>query len=325
MNWKLRCMVIDDEPLAVELMESYVRKTPFLELVGSCGSGTAAFTALRRQTVDLLFCDIQMPGLSGMELSRMLPAQTRVIFTTAFPQYAVEGFRVQAMDYLLKPISYNDFLTAANKALAWFDLKRRAEQSLHSGAESPAGASGLSAAAETESGGNASQSVGTAAPAGAAGAAGAAGESPAVQGGGQEGSQGSGQRATQGTGPAGRFGDDLRQSLFVKTEYRLQQIPLERILYIEGLKDYVKIHVEGEAHPVVSLLSLKSLEEQLPADRFIRVHRSYIVQPSKIHTIERNRIRFDRERIPISENYRQPFYDFLARHALLPGGIPGKE
>lgn len=292
MNWKLRCMVIDDEPLAVELMESYVRKTPFLELAGSCGSGTAAFTALRRQPVDLLFCDIQMPGLSGMELSRMLPAQTRVIFTTAFPQYAVEGFRVQAMDYLLKPISYNDFLTAANKALAWFDLKRRAEQSLHSGA---------------------------------AGAAGAAGESPAVQGGGQEGAQGSGQRATQGTGPAGRFGDDLRQSLFVKTEYRLQQIPLERILYIEGLKDYVKIHVEGEAHPVVSLLSLKSLEEQLPADRFIRVHRSYIVQPSKIHTIERNRIRFDRERIPISENYRQPFYDFLARHALLPGGIPGKE
>lgn len=309
MNWKLRCMVIDDEPLAVELMESYVRKTPFLELVGSCGSGTAAFAALRRQPVDLLFCDIQMPGLSGMELSRMLPEQTRIVFTTAFPQYAVEGFRVQAMDYLLKPISYNDFLTAANKALAWFDLKRRAEQPLHSGAESPAGASGLSAAAGTESGGNASQRVGTAAPAGTGEVAGAAGESPAAQ----------------GVGPDGRAGDDLRQSLFVKTEYRLQQIPLERILYIEGLKDYVKIHVEGEAHPVVSLLSLKSLEEQLPADRFIRVHRSYIVQPSKIHTIERNRILFDRERIPISENYRQPFYDFLARHALLPGGVPGKE
>lgn len=332
MNWKLRCMVIDDEPLAVELMESYVRKTPFLELVGSCGSGTAAFAALRRQPVDLLFCDIQMPGLSGMELSRMLPEQTRIVFTTAFPQYAVEGFRVQAMDYLLKPISYNDFLTAANKALAWFDLKRRAEQSLHSGAESPAGASGLSAAAGTESGGNASQSVGAAAPAGSGEAAGAAGESPAAQrgeGGVQGGAQGSaqelGQRAAQGVGPAGRAGDDLRQSLFVKTEYRLQQIPLERILYIEGLKDYVKIHVEGEAHPVVSLLSLKSLEEQLPADRFIRVHRSYIVQPSKIHTIERNRILFDRERIPISENYRQPFYDFLARHALLPGGVPGKE
>ena len=111
----------------------------------------------------------------------------------------------------------------------------------------------------------------------------------------------------------------------MKTEYRLQQIPLDRIRYIEGLKDYVKIHVEGEAHPVVSLLSLKSLEEQLPADRFIRVHRSYIVQPSKIRTIERNHILFDGERIPISESYRQPFYDFLARHALLPGGIPGKE
>ena len=102
---KLRCLVIDDEPLAVELMEGYVRKTPFLELTGSCGSGTAAFAALRQQPVDLLFCDIQMPGLNGMELTRMLPAETRVIFTTAFDSYAVEGFRVRAIDYLLKPIS----------------------------------------------------------------------------------------------------------------------------------------------------------------------------------------------------------------------------
>ena len=109
-------------------MEGYVRKTPYLELSGSYGSGTAAFAALREHPVDLLFCDIQMPGLNGMELSRMLPEETRVIFTTAFSQYAVEGFRVQAMDYLLKPISYNDFLSAANKALAWFELKRRAEQ-----------------------------------------------------------------------------------------------------------------------------------------------------------------------------------------------------
>ncbi|WP_417014832.1 LytR/AlgR family response regulator transcription factor [Alistipes sp.] len=271
MNRKLTCMVIDDEPLAVELMEGYVRKTPFLELAGSFGSGTAAFAALRERPVDLLFCDIQMPGLSGMELSRMLPGQTRVIFTTAFSQYAVEGFRVQAMDYLLKPISYNDFLSAANKALAWFDLKCRAERT-----EDAAGTNSSEAAGET---------------------------SPAT--------------------PSPR--EAAPQSLIVKTEYRLQQIPLERIRYIEGLKDYVKIHVEGEAHPVVSLLSLKTLEEQLPADRFVRVHRSYIVQPSKIRTIERNRILFDHERIPISENYRQSFYDFLTRHALLPGGLPGKE
>lgn len=237
---KLSCAIIDDEPLAVELMESYVRKTPFLELQGSFGSGVAAFGMLRDRPVDLLFCDIQMPGLNGVEFSRMLPADTRVIFTTAFSRYAVEGFRVNAVDYLLKPISYADFLAAAQKALEWFELKRR----------------------------------------------------------------------------AGAPDDDLR-SIFVKTEYRLRQIELERILYIEGLKDYVKIHVEDESHPVLSLMSLKSLEEQLPADRFIRVHRSYIVQPAKIRTIERNSIVFGRERIPISENYRQAFFDFLSDRSLL--------
>ena len=237
---KLSCAIIDDEPLAVELMESYVRKTPFLELQGSFGSGVAAFGMLRDRPVDLLFCDIQMPGLNGVEFSRMLPADTRVIFTTAFSRYAVEGFRVNAVDYLLKPISYADFLAAAQKALEWFELKRR----------------------------------------------------------------------------AGAPADDLR-SIFVKTEYRLRQIELERILYIEGLKDYVKIHVEDEPHPVLSLMSLKSLEEQLPADRLIRVHRSYIVQPAKIRTIERNSIVFGRERIPISENYRQAFFDFLSDRSLL--------
>ena len=237
---KLSCAIIDDEPLAVELMESYVRKTPFLELQGSFGSGVAAFGMLRDRPVDLLFCDIQMPGLNGVEFSRMLPADTRVIFTTAFSRYAVEGFRVNAVDYLLKPISYADFLAAAQKALEWFELKRR----------------------------------------------------------------------------AGAPDDDLR-SIFVKTEYRLRQIELERILYIEGLKDYVKIHVEDEPHPVLSLMSLKSLEEQLPADRFIRVHRSYIVQPAKIRTIVRNSIVFGRERIPISENYRQAFFDFLSDRSLL--------
>ena len=123
---KLSCAIIDDEPLAVELMESYVRKTPCLELQGSVGSGVAAFGMRRDRPVDLLFCDIQMPGLNGVEFSRMLPADTRVIFTTAFSRYAVEGFRVNAVDYLLKPISYADFLAAAQKALEWFELKRRA-------------------------------------------------------------------------------------------------------------------------------------------------------------------------------------------------------
>lgn len=163
---KLRCVVIDDEPLAVELMESYVRKTPFLELCGSYGSASAAFEALREQPVDLLFCDIQMAGLNGMELARMLPATTRVIFTTAFSRYAVEGFRVNAIDYLLKPIDYADFLEAANKALAWFEIRDRAE-TRDNRAEPP-----------------------VAAP--------------------------------------------KPQRIFVKTEYRLQQIELGRINYVEG-------------------------------------------------------------------------------------------
>ena len=122
---KLTCAIIDDEPLAVELLESYVRKTPFLELKGAYNGGITALEALKTEPVDLLFCDIQMPELSGMELSRMLPTRTRVVFTTAFDRYAVEGFRVGAVDYLLKPISYADFLTAANKAFEWFELKRR--------------------------------------------------------------------------------------------------------------------------------------------------------------------------------------------------------
>ena len=242
---KLNCAIIDDEPLAVELMAGYVRKTPFLTLCGSFGSGSAAFDMLRDHPVDLLFCDIQMPGLSGMELSRMLPADTRVIFTTAFSRYAVEGFRVNAVDYLLKPISYADFLTAANKAFEWFELKRR--------------------------------SVGKPSPAEA--------------------------------GPG---------SIFVKTEYRLRQIELDKILYIEGLKDYVKIYVEDEPRPVLSLISLKTLEEQLPAERFVRVHRSYIVQPSKIRIIERGRIVFGKTYIPVSDGYKEAFYAFLEARSLMP-------
>lgn len=245
---KLSCAIIDDEPLAVGLIESYVEKTPFLELHGSWSGGTAALEALRAAPVDLLFCDIQMPRLSGVELSRMLPDATRVVFTTAFDRYAVEGFRVGAVDYLLKPISYDDFLGAARKALEWFELKRGA-----AGRPLPAG------------------------------------------------------------------GSDTPNSIFVKTECRLRRIELERILYVEGLRDYVKIHVEGEPQPVVSLMSLKTLEAQLPADRFLRVHRSFIVQPEKIRLLERGRIVFGREYIPISESYREAFFEFLAARALMPG------
>lgn len=240
---QLTCIVVDDEPLAVELMESYVRKTPFLELKASFYSATSAFEALRQEPVNLVFCDIQMPELSGMDLARMLPEGTKIIFTTAFSSYAVEGFRVNAIDYLLKPISYADFLTAARKALDWFEISSKAK--------------------EKE-------------------------EQPAVT------------------------------SIYVKTDYKILRIDLDDILYIEGLKDYVKIYLRGEEHPVLSLMSMKSLEEELPSDRFVRIHRSYIIQPSRMSYIERGRVVFGNTRIPVSDTYRQAFTDFLSAHALLP-------
>jgi len=123
---KITCIVVDDEPLALQLMESYARKTPFLDVKGAFSSAQQAYDFLSQTPVDLLFCDIQMPFLSGMELSRMLPQGTRVIFTTAFGQYALEGFKVNAIDYLLKPISYEDFLTSAKKALSWFEATKGA-------------------------------------------------------------------------------------------------------------------------------------------------------------------------------------------------------
>ena len=230
-NMKLKCAIIDDEPLALGLIESYVKKTDFLKLEGSYASAVEAMSQLTKHPVDLLFLDIQMPELSGMEFSRMLPSTTRIVFTTAFEQYALDGYRVNALDYLLKPISYTSFLEAARKALQWFELMHR------------------------------------------------------------------------------QF--DERESIFVKSDYKLVQIELRNILYIEGLKDYIKIYEEGAAKPILSLMSMKSMEEQLPASRFMRVHRSYIVQKDKIRVIDRGRIVFGKTYIPVSDSYKQAFQDFL--------------
>ena len=249
-NWsemKLTCAIIDDEPLAASLLESYALKTPFLELKGKYNSALNAMDALHNEPVQVLFLDIQMPELSGMEFSKMLPAETKVIFTTAFEQYAVDSYRVNALDYLLKPISYSDFLKAAQKACDWFESHQRKT------------------------------------------------EEPIT----------------------GTANENEVERIFVKTEYKLVQIELNQILYIEGLKDYVKIYLEDEARPILSLISMKMVEDMLPSNRFIRVHRSFIVQPEKIKVIERNRIVFGKEYIPISDNYKQKFFDFLAQHSIL--------
>ena len=233
----IKCAIVDDEPLAVELLASYVKKIPFLELCGKYNNATDALHGIGETPVDLLFLDIQMPELNGLELSRMVPENTRIVFTTAFDQYAVDGFRANALDYLLKPISYADFMEACNKALQWFQLVQQ-----------PA----------------------TSTPA-----------------------------------------EEEPRSIFVKSEYKLLQINLDDIRYIEGLKDYVKIYTEQSPHPILSLMNMKAIEQMLPTSRFIRVHRSFIVQKSKIREIERNRIVFGDVYIPIGDSYKQAFQDFI--------------
>ena len=234
----IKCAIVDDEPLAVELLASYVSKIPFLELCGKYTNATDALHGISEQPVDLMFLDIQMPELNGLELSRMVPENTRVVFTTAFNQYAVDGFRANALDYLLKPISYADFLEACNRAMQWFQLVQQNDQPATRAEEEPT-------------------------------------------------------------------------SIFVKSEYKLLQINLDDIRYIEGLKDYVKIYTEQSQHPILSLMNMKAIEQMLPASRFIRVHRSFIVQKSKIREIERNRIVFGDVYIPIGDSYKQAFQDFI--------------
>ena len=245
---KLTCAIIDDEPLAISLLESYVNKTPFLELAGKYNSAVNALPMLTKEPVDLLFLDIQMPELNGMEFSRILEAETRIIFTTAFSQYALDSYKVNALDYLLKPISYADFLKSANKALQWYELLREGKAD------------------------------------------------PRKDG--------------QPTVPAVQSQTSI-ESIFIKTEYKLVQVELRKILYIEGLKDYIKIYTEDDTKPILSLMSMKAMEELLPSSRFIRVHRSFIVQKDKIRVIDRGRIVFDKTYIPISDSYKQVFQAFL--------------
>lgn len=288
----ISCIVVDDEPLAVRLMESYVAKTPFLSLKGSFTSGTAAYSFLQDNPVDLLFCDIQMPNLSGMELSRMLPERTIIIFTTAFSEYAVEGFKVRALDYLLKPISYEDFLSAAMKAKEYLELiddKSLRQTQLPSGLVTEPGVSTL----VTEPGVRRDSPTTEV-------------TEPAV--------------STSVTEPVEVTEQRKIKSIFVKTEYRLQQIDLDRTTYIEGLKDYVKIHLNNGTAPILSLMRLKALEDTLPKEDFVRVHKSFIVRLAAIEAIERNHILIGPSRIPIGDTYQTALYQALSGSFLLLGG-----
>lgn len=230
----LKCCVIDDEPLASQLIASYVEKTPFLQLVGTYSSAQEAVKVIIENQVDVVFLDIEMPQLNGMEFAKIIPPTTRIIFTTAYDQYAIQGFKVNALDYLLKPINYDEFLNAVNKALQWFDSQsNRVNQS------------------------------------------------------------------------------SSNDYIIVKSEYRLVQIPTSDITFIEGLKDYVKIYTTDEQKSIMTLINMKTLEQSLPSS-FLRVHRSFIVNTSKIKIIERNRIVFGSKYIPISDSYKQAFSDYIS-------------
>ncbi len=238
---RINCVIIDDEPLAAELLLSYAKRISYLNVKGTFNSAIAAMRELREHPVDLIFLDIQMPELSGLEFARILPPQTRIIFTTAFNQYAIDGYKVNAMDYLLKPISYDDFLQACNKALEYFT-----SQQIH----------------------------------------------------------------TSNKEKADRF-------IFVKSEYKLVRINLDDVLYIEGVKDYVKIYFDNGDKPVMSLMNMKRIEESLPSPEFMRTHRSYIVNMMKVKVIDRLRIVFDKVYIPISDSYKDEVMSFLDLHTLL--------
>ena len=244
-------MAVDDEPLALGLVCAFIEQTPFLRLVGRHESAVAALRALHEQPgVHLLFLDIKMPDLSGLELARVLQKGPRVIFTTAFNQYALEGFRVDALDYLLKPFNYEEFLRAALKARAFFEMKN-------------AGAAQTAVAP-------------VAAPA-----------PPAIL--------------------------PEEDHIYLKVEYQLVRVALADIRYVEGLKDYVKVHLASATRPLLSLTSLRSMEEKLPARQFMRIHRSYIVGLNHIQAVGRGTVQIAGETLPVSDGYREAFDQFFSR------------
>ena len=321
----ISCIVVDDEPLAVRLMESYVAKTPFLSLKGSFTSGTAAYSFLQDNSVDLLFCDIQMPNLSGMDLSRMLPERTRIIFTTAFSEYAVEGFKVRALDYLLKPISYEDFLSAAMKAKEYLELiddKSLRQAQRPSGlVTEPAVRCGSPTTEVTEPAVRRdSPTTEVTEPAVRRDSPTTEVTEPAVRRGSPTTEVTEPAVSTSVTEPVEVTEQRKIKSIFVKTEYRLQQIDLDRITYIEGLKDYVKIHLNNGTAPILSLMRLKALEDTLPKEDFVRVHKSFIVRLAAIEAIERNHILIGPSRIPIGDTYQTALYQALSGSFLLLGG-----
>lgn len=236
----IQTIAIDDEPLALKLVTGYIERTPFLQFQGGFDNPISAMEFIDGHAVDLVLLDIQMPDLLGTDFVRMLQNGPKVIFATAFEKFALEGFRLDAVDYLLKPFGYEEFLAAAMKARKLIEMELLKTGSVESN----------------------------------------------------------------------------EQFLFIKSEYKIRRINYEDIMYIEGMKDYVKVFLRNDPHPILSINSLKTLESKLPSSRFMRVHRSFIVNLDRIEMIERFRIVFGKVYIPVSEQYKIPFQKFLDENFL---------
>ena len=246
----IRVLAIDDEPLALQQLTTYIGKVPFLELAGQCQSATEAREILNNEIVDAIFCDINMPDLNGMDFVKSLATPPLVVFTTAYSEYAVEGFKINAVDYLLKPFGLDDFRRAANR------LKERIEAVPQTSAPTP---------------------------------------------------------TTSHPSPIPSDDDD---SIFVKTDYKVIKIAISDIRYVEAMSEYLKIHLESQPKPIITLLSMKKMEERLP-DYFMRIHRSYIINLKQIQEVNKNRVIMDADTyLPIGDNYRDAFNDYLNKKFL---------
>ena len=239
----ISCIIVDDEPLAVKLLESFVAKTPQLRLEASFTDSVEALSWLREHPVNLAFMDIQMPDMSGMELSHMLPEGTKVIFTTAFKEYAFESYEVSAIDFLLKPIRYNKFIAAVEKAEQWFGRNQNV-------------------------------------------------------------------LCSQFNVQSSKF--KVQSSMFLRVDGELRQVNFDNILYIEGRKDYVRFHIEGERLPLTTHMTMKAVEDALPTDAFMRINRSYVVRLDKIRTVDRNLcVYVGDEIIRVTDAYRDAFERYV--------------
>ena len=229
----INVIAIDDEPLALQQLATYIQKVPFLRLVAQCQSAHEAIDVLNAEPVDAIFCDINMPDLNGMDFVKSLQAPPLIVFTTAYAEYAIEGFKVDAVDYLLKPFGLQDFTRAANR------LRER----LH----------------------------------------------------------------PQPTASATQTDDNL----FVKTDYRMVKVAIQDIRYVEGMSEYLKLYLEGQPKPIITLLAMKSLEERLPQN-FMRIHRSYIVNLDKITEVNKNRVILDADTsLPVGDSYKEQFNHYI--------------